>query len=389
MSTTKLNIRKILFTILWFAIGVSGIVLLVAAVRIKNVRTCKGIEIEISGVSNNFFIDKTDVLNIIKNYAGANPQGRGINEFNLAAIENNLEKDVWIKNAELFFDNNDILRVSIDEREPVARVFSLTGKSFYIDSSITVLPLSDKFSARLPVFTGFAHNPDFLSKADSNLLKDIKLLSHALQTDSFLMAMIEQVDITQQRNFEMIPKIGNQLIVFGTAEDVAEKFNKLRLFYKAVITKTGWSKYSVINLQYKNQVVAKIKDAADKTSDSLRALQIMQLIAERSARQAEDSVRLFTPERDRSSADSSMIQQSVQRDDEGQQPSVEVITPVEKIPASVTIPLPVAPVIKPTIKKKPVTTIKKAPVKVKAVVTPKKTVPAKPPAQIPKAVMNK
>ncbi|HSN62183.1 MAG TPA: hypothetical protein VLR49_14685 [Ferruginibacter sp.] len=394
MSKPKLNIRKILFTILWFAIGVSGIVLLVAAVRIKNVKTCKGIEIEISGVSNNFFIDKTDVLNIIKNYAGDNPEGRGINEFNLAAIENNLEKDVWIKNAELYFDNNDILRVSIDEREPVARVFSLGGKSFYIDSSIKVLPLSDKFSARLPVFTGFAHNPDFLSKADSNLLTDIKVLSHALQADSFLMAMIEQVDITPQRNFEMIPKIGNQLILFGGAEDVEEKFNKLRLFYKAVITKTGWSKYSVINLQYKNQVVAKIKDAADKTSDSLRALQIMQFIAERSARQAQDSVRFFTPERDRASADSSMIQQSVQRDDEGQQPSTEVITPVEKIPAAVTIPVPVAPVNKPIIKKKPVTTIKTTPVKVKTVVTPikitpKKITPTKPPAQKPKAVMNR
>lgn len=386
----KLNIRKILFTIVWFSIGVSGIVLLVAAVRIKNVKTCKGIEIEISGVSNNFFIDKTDVLNIIKNYAGANPEGRGINEFNLAAIENNLEKDVWIKNAELFFDNNDILRVSIDEREPVARVFSLTGKSFYIDSSITVLPLSDKFSARLPVFTGFAHNPDFLSKADSNLLTDIKVLSHALQADSFLMAMIEQVDITPQRNFEMIPKIGNQLIVFGDAEDVAEKFNKLRIFYKAVITKTGWSKYSVINLQYKNQVVAKIKDAADKTSDSLRALQIMQLIAERSARQAEDSVRFFAPENDRASADSSMIQQSVQREDEGQQPAMEVNSPVEKIPAAaIIITAPAAPINKTVIKKKPVTTNKTTPVKTTPVVAPKKITPAKPPVQKPKAVMNR
>jgi len=390
LSTPKLNIRKILFTIVWFSIGVSGIVLLVAAVRIKNVKTCKGIEIEISGVSNNFFIDKTDVLNIIKNYAGANPEGRGINEFNLAAIENNLEKEVWIKNAELFFDNNDILRVSIDEREPVARVFSLTGKSFYIDRSIKVLPLSDKFSARLPVFTGFAHNPDFLSKADSNLLTDIKVISHALQADSFLMAMIEQVDITPQRNFEMIPKIGNQLIVFGDAEDVAEKFNKLRIFYKAVITKTGWSKYSVINLQYKNQVVAKIKDAADKTSDSLRALQIMQLIAERSARQAEDSVRFFAPENDRASADSSMIQQSVQREDEGQQPAMEVNSPVEKMPAAaIIITAPAAPINKTVIKKKPVTTNKTTPVKIKPVVAPKKITPAKPPVQKPKAVMNR
>jgi cell division protein FtsQ len=368
VSTPKLNIRKILFTLLWFVVGVSGLLLLVAAVRSKNDKICKGIEIEISGVNNNFFIDKADVLAIIKKDAGGNPEGRIISAFNLREVENNLKKNVWIKNAELFFDNNEILRVEINEREPVARIFSADGKSFYIDSSSMVLPLSDKFSARLPVFTGFSGKLELLSKADSNLIIGIRELSMALEADSFLMAMIDQVDITQQRNFELIPKIGNQLIVFGTAEDVTEKLYKLRLFYKAVITKIGWSKYSVINLQYKNQVVAKIKDAEDKTSDSLRVLQIMQIIAERSARQAADSIQVFTQENDRSSADSSMIQQSVQREDEPEQATGLVEKPAVNVPAAAKT-LPVKSIAQKVI--------------------PKKMAPVKVSVQKPKAVMNR
>ncbi|RYF88676.1 MAG: hypothetical protein EOO03_07870, partial [Chitinophagaceae bacterium] len=317
MSTVKLDTKKIVFTIIWCVVGIAIMVLLVAAVRSKDVKLCKGVNIEIIDVSNNFFIDKGDVLGIIKNYVGGRPEGRYINKFNLAAIEAHLEKDVWIKDAELFFDNNEVLRVSVYEREPVSRVFATDGSSFYLDTSLKVLPLSEKFSARLPVFTGFTNTAALVSKADSNTFKAINKISMALQADSFLMAMIEQVDITPQQNFEMIPKIGNQVIVLGQAQDIEQKLSKLKLFYKDVITKVGWSKYSVINLQYKNQVVAKIKDAADKTSDSLRALQIMQLIAERSARQAADSALLFAHQNERNVADSSMIQQSVQREDEG------------------------------------------------------------------------
>ena len=398
MSTQKLDTKKILSTLLWTITGAAGIVLLVAAVRSNNDKLCEGVDIEISGVSNNFFIDKEDVLSIVKNFSGGQVEGKAISSFNLGAMENNLEKDVWVKNAELFFDNNQVLRISIDEREPVARVFSLSGKSFYIDSSVRVLPLSDKFSARLPVFTGFAHNPDFISKADSNLLVDIRQLSMLLQADSFLMAMIEQVDITSQRKFEMLPKIGNQVIMFGDAEDAEEKFDKLRRFYRSVMTKAGWYKYSVINLQYKNQVVAKVRGAEDKTSDSLRALQIMQVIAERAARQASDSLQFFARATEKISVDSSMIQQSFQREDEGDEgdapmspvpgPAVEKITPAVVKPA----PVKATPVPKPVAAKKPVL---KPAVVVKKKVTPKPvtatkpaTKTAKPPPPKPKAVMQ-
>ena len=46
----------------------------------------------------------------------------------------------------------------------------------------------------------------------------------AIRKDSFSMAMIEQVDITPQRNFEIIPKFGNTIIVLGDARNAAALF---------------------------------------------------------------------------------------------------------------------------------------------------------------------
>jgi cell division protein FtsQ len=301
----------------------------------KNIRRCKGVTITINGVSNNFFIDKEDVQKLIRRHAGE-PTGKPVSGFNLEQIERALEKDIWIKNAELFFDNNEHLQAIIDEREPVARVFTTSGNTFYIDNSMMMLPLSEKFSARLPVFTGFPSEAKVLVPADSNLLKDIKMLSNAIQEEPFLMAMIEQVDITAQRRFEMIPKFGNQLIIFGDGKDAQQKFKKLGLFYKKVMTKAGWSRYSIINLQYKDQVVAKIRDTNDVSADSLRTLQIMQLIAANAERAASDSMQIIIQDSEKNTADSSLIQQSLQREEYRSSNSNE-----EPLPQGKTKALPV------------------------------------------------
>lgn len=344
------KIKKILLATLWVAMGGATIFLFVAAIKIKDARSCKGIEINIhGGVGNNFFVDKKDILDALKVSENTNPVGKSIGSFNLKKLEQQLKNDIWIKSAELYFDNNEILQVSVSEREPIARVFTTTGASFYIDDSLTMLPLSEKFSARLPVFTGFPFDRKVLSKADSSLLRDIKVISLAIQKDSFCMAMIDQVDINENKVFEMVPKIGNQLIIFGDARHAEVKFEKMKLFYKNIMLKAGWKNYSVIDISYNNQVVARRKGAADVTSDSLRALQLMKLIAERAEQAAGDTTNNLLPDNAKNISDTSMIQQSIQRDDND-----ETETTPEPITQPVIIKKPVLPkqTVKPATTKK-------------------------------------
>jgi len=332
---------------LWIALGGAMVFLLGAAIKTKDAHHCKGIEINIHGVSNNFFVDKQDILHAITTLEKRNPVGKAVGSFNLKQLELQLEKDVWIKSAELFFDNNEILQVTVQEREPIARVFTSAGTTFYIDEELAMLPLSEKFSARLPVFTNFPSDKKVLAKADSILLVGVKDLSLAIQKDSFSMAMIDQVDITPQRSFEMIPKIGNQLIVFGDAADAEAKLGKLKLFYKEIIVKAGWNRYSVINVQYKNQVVAKRKGAEDVTADSLRTLQIMQLIAERAQREANDSLQTLQPDNERNIVDTTMIQQSIEREESEETSTVtnQLIAEPAAAKPKATMPATVKPAV--------------------------------------------
>lgn len=286
----RYNPRKIFGNILWTLLGLATVVLLGAAISLRNNKRCKGVNIYISGIQNNFFIDKKEISDLLEKLCNGTPAGKTLGSFNLAAIENILKKNEWIKNAELFFDNNEILRVEVVEREPVARIFTTGGISFYLDSSLVRLPLSDKSSARVPVFTNFPSQAHSLAKADSNLLTDINNISSYILKDPFWMAQIDQVDITTDRTFDMVPKVGNQIIVFGNADNYEEKFNELLTFYKQVASKVGWNKYSKINVQYKGQVVAVKRGTEDIIQDLLTTKQIMQNIVVNAQKQANDSV---------------------------------------------------------------------------------------------------
>jgi len=368
----RFTIKNILLATLWIAIGTGTTLLLVSAIQKKDEQHCNGVYVNISGVSNNFFVDKNDILHTINSIVGGMPAGRSIGSFNLKAIENELQKNTWIKNAQLFFDNNEVLQVNVLEREPLVRVFTAAGSTFYLDSSKAMLPLSEKFSARLPVFTNFPSDKKVLIKSDSNLLKDILTMGTAIHADSFMMAMIDQVDITPQRSFELIPKFGNTVIVFGDATNVEEKFYKLELFYKEVVVKAGWNKYSMVDVQYKNQVVASRKDAKEVAADSIRTLQLMKIIAENAERMSADSLQVITPDNEHNTTNSNLIQESIERDDNNiptntneepqpQGPAAQVTTPKPtlgtvakpatvspKTTASITrIESPKKPVIKP------------------------------------------
>lgn len=290
----KKNIKRILLLALWMVLSFGVLVLLVAAINVKNHKTCKGINIEIRGVKEYFFLTKQDIIKIISQNGDDEPEGKIVTAFNLQGMETALEKNVWVKDAELFFDNNQLLHVIIVEKEPVARIFATNGYSFYIDSSGDRLPLSDKISVRLPVFTGFPGGRNRPLNADSILIEDIKRISIQILNDQFWMAQIAQVAVTPERTFEMIPTVGNHIIQFGTGENCVNKFRRLFIFYSQVLSKAGFDKYSKISVQYDKQVIGTKKGTIAKI-DSVQAMKNIQQMIEDAKKVYEDSV--YIPEK--------------------------------------------------------------------------------------------
>ena len=269
----KLSWKKIVAGVFWLFAGIGTIVLFGAAMQKKGQKPCMDIRIEITSNSRHLFIDEKEVLDILNNYTSV--KGRPLHEINLRAMEAIVEKNPWVQNAEMYVDNNQVLQVRISEREPVARVFTLQGNSFYLDNGALRLPLSEKLSARVPVFTGFPSDKEQLAKPDSELLGSIVKLSSYVLADSFWMAQVAQIDISSQSGFTIVPVIGDQTIVFGTIENMDQKFRKLYTFYQKAWLQNGINTYEKLDVQYDDQLVAVRRGTAKAMVDSLKAMELL------------------------------------------------------------------------------------------------------------------
>ena len=215
---------------------------------------CKDYVITIKGGDKNLFINEKDIKKLLNSGPNGKIKGEPITDFNLRKLEQIIKGNAWVKNANLYFDNREVLHIAVEEKEPVARIFTTAGKSFYIDNEGERMPLSEMMSARVPVFTNF---PDkkVLSTKDSALLSDVQKTASFILNDSFWMAQTEQIDITPDRTFEMIPTIGNHIVKLGKGDDIDKKFHRLLIFYQQVLSKTSFDKYNTVDVQYAGQVI--------------------------------------------------------------------------------------------------------------------------------------
>ena len=288
----KRKIRKIVLLACWCLAGAGLIALTIAAVSKKKEEHCKGYDIIIHGASEQLFLDKSDILEMIP----ANTiQNVPVSSLDLRKMEEKIERHPWVREAQLFIDNNGLLKIKVAEREPVARIFTLGGSSYYIDSACEKLPLTDKIAVRLPVFTGFPSESARLNKADRIFMRQIRDMSLFISSDAFWTAQIAQVDITPQRNFEMVPTVGNHIIEFGDGNDIENKFRRLFIFYQQVMSKSGLNGYERVNVQFARQVIGKRSETRLSKFDSLMAVKKIQQLIFAAQRMQPDTMRINKP----------------------------------------------------------------------------------------------
>jgi cell division protein FtsQ len=270
----KRHIKKIVWLSLSTSMVVGLLLLLMAAITKQSQKLCAGVDIQISGNQGQSFLNKQMVLSLMSPAKPMVIKGKPQTSFDLHLLENKLEQHAWVKDAELFFDHNNLLRINIKESVPLARIFTRSGESFYIDSSGRLLPLHENVCMKIPVFTGYPNNS--IKAADSALINQIKLIGNYLLANSFWRAQITQVHITNDQLFELTPLIGNHTVQLGNGIGLAEKLHRLFLFYQQVSTIAGIDKYSVINVQYAQQVVATKKRGNDTLANNTKAVTALQ-----------------------------------------------------------------------------------------------------------------
>jgi cell division protein FtsQ len=259
-----ITIKKIFFPVLliFYLVVISGFI----SSR-EHVRKIGSVKIRITDSVENQFIHTSDIRKLLdqRNFTLF---GKETGSVDLGEIERMLKKRQIVSKAEAYITEPGVLHIDVAQKEPYLRIFNRYGQGYYLDREGNIIPLSVNFSPNVMVASGSITEPFSISttmniyeiKHDSlpsaqQTIYNLQRLAGFIVDDEFWNVQIEQIYVTGQGDFELIPRVGSHIIEFGKAEDIEEKFENLKLLYLEGFNNLGWNLYEKISLKYKNQVV--------------------------------------------------------------------------------------------------------------------------------------
>lgn len=176
------------------------------------------------------------------------PMGKNTDSIRCKAIEETLEKNAFIENAECYKTPSGNLCIYIKQRLPILRVMSASGLDYYIDDKGHSMP-GGSHAAHLPVATGTIDK----KMAEGPLYQ----LAQLLNDDDFWKRQVEQIHVTSEGEIELVPQVGDHILFLGKPVYIEEKLDRIRTFYTKGLSRVGWNKYSRISVEFDNQVICK------------------------------------------------------------------------------------------------------------------------------------
>ena len=212
-----------------------------STISLNNLRDISKTDIYIHD-SSNLFITKDSIKSaVIEIITTKNIHKSSVH---LKALEFELNKIELVKKSDVFIDVNGTMVIDIEQRKPIARF--IDNKS-YLDEDGLVMPKSKYYSARVPVIKGYANTQDQLDL--------IYKLSNYIKDDKFLSQSATEILIDSNSNFSIKLRDYRFKILIGQLNNLDLKIKNFKAFYINASANQILNKYSVINLQFDNQVV--------------------------------------------------------------------------------------------------------------------------------------
>lgn len=174
-------------------------------------------------------------------------------DLNLDEIERHLLAMPVVERANVASLCDGTLNIDVTPMMPVARIFYPDGNSYYINTSGKRVFADVRYHVDVPVVIG-----DFDS-AGMNAEDLLPLLSY-IAADPTLNALVSTVTLSADGDIVVIPVIRGQYINLGDRFNYADKFDRLKTFYRKVLPIKGWNTYDTISVKWSGQVVASLRE---------------------------------------------------------------------------------------------------------------------------------
>ena len=217
-------------------------------------KTYQKMEVDLLAVSGVYFVEEKEIQGILALSFPEVKAGLPLAELPLKDIENRLLGHPFVRTAEASVGQDGIMRVSITQHEPIARIVRPTGAHGYITKEGELIATSPTYTSRVLIL----HGPYISALMDQGKLKAMPELLPLIQfitEDKFWNAQVTELEINRRNDIRLYQQVGSQVIEFGDARDVESKFKRIEVLYKEILPRKGWNAYKRISVKYKNQIV--------------------------------------------------------------------------------------------------------------------------------------
>ena len=234
-----------IFSICGFSLAALYIVFSLYSFSSKNRKTvCNEMEMIFPDNDKISLINEDDIERLLK-AKNMYPVGKALKDIQTEAIENVLNTNEMVKSAECYATPSGKIHLRIKQRTPKFRVMGT--ENYYIDTEKNRIRTSTSYTAYLPIVSGHVN----FETATEELFDFITFL----EKNAFWNAQIEQIYIRADKKIELVPRVGDNIILLGTLDNYPAKLEKLRKLYLKGFNEIGWNRYKTIDLQYNGQVV--------------------------------------------------------------------------------------------------------------------------------------
>lgn len=214
---------------------------------------CNRIEVVLKDSVNNLFLTRGEIRRMVES-SQVRLQGYPISQINTRELEQLLEQNHFIKNAEVCVDVSGRLQVKVEQREPLVRVLPEGRRGYYLDSEGKVLQLSGRYAPMVMIVSGRIPDPEN-GYQPGKKLEEIYNFCKYLAEHKLWSQQVVQIYVNHQGEYELIPRVGAHQILMGSLDEWERKLRNLELLYAQGLPKYGWNTYKTINLEFTNQVI--------------------------------------------------------------------------------------------------------------------------------------
>jgi cell division protein FtsQ len=213
---------------------------------------CTRIEVSMDDTLSNRFVTPSQIRAMLVGSEIA-LQGYPLSGINTRILEQMIEENPYVLNAEVSTDISGQLKIRVYQREPLVRIMPEGRGGYYLDTEGVVLPLAEHFTPHILLATG--HIGEMKEASGKSRMAEIYRFSRYIADHDLWKDQVVQIYVNSRGEYEIIPRVGAHQILLGTMDQWEQKLSNLELLYRQGLSRQGWNTYSTINLKYTNQVI--------------------------------------------------------------------------------------------------------------------------------------